>query len=410
MNIEKNIDKIREEFPLLDQWVFFNAADYNIPGEYWVKAMKDSIDYQRRGQMSDNPPFGFATHPFLTKEFFECKERAADLLHAKPKEVTNMYRIMTASNLIINEFFDWEEGDNIVFTDLEYPSIPYIFLNLRDKYGVELRRIENVDGEILMSDLEDAIDEDTKLVSINRTTCWCGFTYDVEKVCKLAHEYNAYVYDDAIQSVGAIDVNVHKDDVDFLTTGSYKWQCGPEGAGIFYIKEDLIEEFDPDFRNYLWADYGNEIPFSKPDHDNIKHWDYPLVNDANRFEQGIVTSPTLFGWNATLKFYEKLGIKNIEKRITELGGYLIERLQDIGCEILTPINEDKRHGLIKYTTGSYEKDKKSSEFFNSPPVGKKPIKVSLRSLGGVDGMRVSCHFYNTKDELDELVERQKKLM
>ncbi|MFP4051734.1 MAG: aminotransferase class V-fold PLP-dependent enzyme [Thermoplasmata archaeon] len=129
-----------------------------------------------------------------------------------------------------------------------------------------------------------------------------------------------------------------------------------------------------------------------------------MVNDANRFEQGIVTTPTLFGWNATLKFYEKLGIKNIENRITDLGGYLIERLQDIGCEILTPIDEDKRHGLIKYTTGSYQKDKESWEFFESPPIGKKPIKVSLRSLGGVDGMRVSCHFYNTKDDIDELVE------
>jgi len=61
--------------------------------------------------------------------------------------------------------------------------------------------------------------------------CWCGFTYDMRAVSDIAHEHGAYVLNDAIQSVGAIDVDVKKDDVDFLLTGSYKWQYGPEGAG-----------------------------------------------------------------------------------------------------------------------------------------------------------------------------------
>jgi selenocysteine lyase/cysteine desulfurase len=59
------------------------------------------------------------------------------------------------------------------------------------------------------------------------------------------------VLNDAIQSVGAIDVNVKKDDVDFFLTGSYKWQCGSEGTGIFYMKQELIDKFEPEFRNYM---------------------------------------------------------------------------------------------------------------------------------------------------------------
>jgi len=403
------MEKYREEFPMLNHWTFLNAADQMIPGKYWLNAMRECLNLYESARMEDDVPVGPATHPFLTPTFFECIDRASKLIHAKKNEVTNMYRVMTASNLIINDLLKWEKGDNVVFSDLDYPSIPYILLNLRKK-GVELRRIKNVNGEILLSDMEKNIDDNTKLVCINRTTPWCGFTHNVKEVCKIAHEHGALVYDDAIQAIGAIDVDVHKDDVDFLTTGSYKWQCGPEGAGIFYIKEDLIEEFDPIFRNYLWADIPTGIPFSRPDHDNVKHWDYPLVKNANRFEQGVCSTPVLFGWNATLKFYEKVGIQNIEKRVRELGEYCIQRLQEIGCKILTPMDPEKRHGLIKYTTGSDELDLKSFNRFNNPPPGEKPIKVTLRSLGGVGGIRVSCHFFNTEEDIDTLVETQKKLM
>ncbi len=409
MNLDGHIGEIRDEFPMLKHWTFFDAGDQMVPGKYWLDAMHECLSLYESGRIEDVAPVGPVTHPFLTTTFFECIDRASKLIHAKKTEVTNMYRVMTASNLIINDLLKWEKGDNVVFSDLDYPSIPYILLNLQKK-GVELRRIKNVNGEILLSDMEKNIDDNTKLVSIDRTTPWCGFTHNVKEVCRIAHEHGAFVYDDAIQAVGAIDVDVHKDNVDFLTTGSYKWQCGPEGAGIFYIREDLIEKFDPTFRNYFWADFPTGIPFALPDHDNIKHWNYPLQKNANRYEQGVCVTPILFGWNATLKLYEKMGIKNVERRVRELGSYCIERLQEIGCKILTPIEPEKRHGLIKYTTGSYESDKKSHSQFNSPPLGEKPIKVSLRSVGGVDGMRVSCHFFNTKEEIDELVERQKKLM
>lgn len=409
--VNMGMEKYRDEFPLLKHWIYLNAADLMIPGKYWLDATREAINFQESGVMEDYKG-DVATHPFLTQTFFETINRAAKLIHAKKSEVTNMYRIMTATNLVVNDLIEWEKEDNIVFTDLCYPSMPYIFKHLSRKKGVELRRIENVNGEILMSDLEEKIDDKTKLVCINRTTPFCGFTYNVKEVCKIAHEHNALVYDDSFQALGAIDIDVHKDDVDFLVSGSYKWQCGPEGAGVFYIKEELIDEFDSSFRNYLWGDRPPGTPtFGNQGHDNVKSWDYPMVKNANRFEQGIVVVPSLFGWNATLKFYEKIGIENVERRVRELGGYCIQKLQDIGCKVLTPTEPEKRHGLILYTTGSWEKDSKSfNRMHVSPPFGEKPIKVSLRSMGGIEGIRVSNHFFNTEEDIDKLIEVQKKLM
>ncbi len=407
----KDLRNIREQYPILKRWVYLNTGDQAPPGKYWMNAIKECLLFYEAGKIEDVPPYGEATHPFLTQVFFETIRKAAELIHACAEEVTNNYRIMTAANLIINDVLTWGRGDNVVFTDLDYPSIPYILLNLRRKKGVELRRVRNRGGLIPVDELERFIDDRTKLVVINHTMPWSGYTYDnVKEVSEVAHDHGAYVLDDAFQAVGAIDIDVHKLGIDFLLTGSYKWQCGPEGAGILYVRKEIIEELDPDFRNYLWADIKGRIPFESPEHDNLKHWDRPLVKNANKFEMGVNVTPILYGWEATLDFLLNIGISEIEYRVRNLGDYLISKLHEIGCKVVTPEDRRKRHGLIVYTTGNPKIDSETYRRFTAPPPNEKPIKVSLRYVGGVGGIRVSTHFFNTKEEIDYLIEKQKKIL
>ena len=138
--------------------------------------------------------------------------------------------------------------------------------------------------------------------------------------------------------------------------------------------------------------------------------DNPFVSNANKFNMGICVTPILFGWNETLKFYEKLGIDNIEKKVRGNGDYCVERLNEIGCKVLTPEDPKKRHGLIVYTTGSYDLDAKSVAFFNQEWTGQKPIKLTHRGIGGILGIRVSNHFFNSKEDIDYLIEAQKKVI
>src|SRR3972149_103523 len=126
-----------EEFPMLKHWTFFDAANAMIPGRYWLKEMRECLD------IYEAAPYGPADHPFLTTVFNECIRRAARLIHAKEGEVTNIYRVMTAANLIINDLVKWDEGDNVVFSDLDYPSIPSLLMDLSRKRGVELRRLRD---------------------------------------------------------------------------------------------------------------------------------------------------------------------------------------------------------------------------------------------------------------------------
>lgn len=412
--LEDYLDEVRAQFGMLDHWIFLNAGDQSIPGNYWLKAVRDFFDFQERGRMEDIPNQDIATHPFLMQATYEAIERSAKLIGADKKEVTLMYRPLQAANLIVNDMLDalqpWKNGDNIVFTDLTYPSFTYVIMGIRNRYGVELRQVKNVGGEILMEDLEKSIDQNTRLVIINRTTPFCGFTYDVKQVCRIAHRHGALVLDDAFQAVGAINVNVHDDDLDFLVTGSYKWQNGPEGAGIFYVKKELIEKINPSYRNYLTVQMPEGIPFGLKHHDNITSWDYPQIQTARKFSQDVVTGPSAFGWLAALKFIEKLGIENIEKRVRRLGQYAVHRLKDIGVTFTSPTDPGKIHGMFTYTTGSYETDLKSFNRFSYPPIGKRPIKVSLRNLGGIGGIRVCTHYFNTEEEIDTFVDTQAEIL
>jgi len=408
--IDEHIDEIRAEFKLLDHWIYLNAADQMIPGRYWLEAVRDFYNFVEYGRMEDMPNADVATHPFLTAACSESIERSARFINADKDEVTNIYRPAIAANLILYNMFDWQRGDNFVITDLSYPSIPYILQDLERRYGTEIRIARNVHGEILMEDLERLVDDRTRMVIVDRTTAFCGFTFDMKEVCRIAHEHGALVLDDAMQTLGAVNVDVRDDGVDMLISGAYKWLCGPEGAGLFYIKKSVMERIDARYRNYIWADIPGGIPFANRDHDTIKSWTYPPVQTANQFSQDVVAGPALFGWIATMKFYDRIGIHNVEERVRRLGTYAIESLQNIGCTITCPTDPAKRHGLITYTTGDYGKDKAFFDRCAAPDRCAKPIKMSMRTLGGVGNLRVSTHFFNTEEDIDYLVELQKKMM
>lgn len=401
--IDARIDEVRAQFELLDHWVYLNSADQTIPGRYWLRAARRFYDLVEAGRMEDTPCADLATHPFLTAAWSESIERSARFINAHPDEVTNAYRPTMIANLVFYNMLEWEPGDNVVCTDLSYPGYVYILQDIRRRYGVELRVVRHVDGAVPLELLDAAVDERTRVVVVDRTAAFSGFTFDMAEVCRLAHARGALVLDDAFQALGAIAIDVRADGVDMLMAGAYKWACGPEGAGLFYIRKELVERIDPRFRNYVWADFPGAIPFVEPGHDNVESWDYPPVRTANRFSQDTVIGPALFGWIATMKFYEQLGIANVEERVRRLGSYAIERLREVGCQIKTPEDPARRHGLVVYTTGAIERDREFFARCAAPGRCERPIKLSLRAQAGIGNLRIATHFFNTTEDIDALV-------
>jgi selenocysteine lyase/cysteine desulfurase len=413
-----NIEKVRRNFPHLDEVIYLGAAG---AGAFSLVVYDAIIEYWSRRRYAST--LGGVDHAWFSEKAVLANREAAKLIGADPDEVCHISRVVQGLNTvkdIIDYSIGWSRGDNVVITDQEYPSSGHTWLSLRKK-GVEIHKIRNVNGRILRSEMENAVDDHTKLVCINRTSVGSDATYDIMQVCEIAHPHGALVVDDAIQTVGAKVINVHKDTVDFLLSGSYKWQCGPLEAGLFYAKKEHCEKLESSYFSYINIDRGPGVdgfakfPFGARDHDPVDSYDLPPPKTAQRFDMGTTATDQIWGWHTALKYLNEFGRNNIEERLMHLGNYISDGLEDIGCTIRTPREEEdgvlnsKRHALTMYTTGSYERDQRSvAEMRNRK---QRAIQgPTLKMQGGYGGIRVSPHFYNTEEEIDAMVEWQKKIL
>jgi cysteine desulfurase/selenocysteine lyase len=391
MDIAKNIEKIRAEFPILRYTTHLNSAARG-PG---LRRVWDAVQDCWNFRMTENRG---AQTP-------DAKAEAAKLLHASPDEICYCARVTQGVNMAAS-MLEFEPGENVVVTELGYPSNVFPWLPLKEK-GVEIRRIKHKDGRIETADFEKAVDDKTRVVSFSHIEWTCGLLHDVKAITDIAHDHNAVVVDDAYQAVGAIDVDVHHDGLDFLTVGSEKWLCCPSFAGAFYIRKGLIDELEPTYRYYGKVEeaFRGGAPWSRPEHDNIADYEKPLGPTAEKFNRGCVAEDAIWGFHAALSYFNELGPENIEKRVRKLSGYLIDGLRELGVKVNTPLEPSERGGLVTYNTGKHELNVTS---YNT--LGQKGIHTALRYQQGVGGIRVSTHLFNTEEEIDRLLKVQRGLL
>lgn len=372
----ENIEKVRSQFPITKNRVFLNhAAQSPLP-----KTVADAMHKYIEESSS------FATY---AKEYEDLgKPFFAKLINAETGEIAVVENTSVGMNIAANVLHP-KPGSKIVTTDLEYPSVVYPFL--RKSLGVEVEYVKNVKGKVLLEDVERVVDDKTAAVAISHVEYANGFRHDMRAISEIAHEHGAYVIVDAIQSTGAVSVDVKRDNIDFLTASCYKWLLSPPGAGYFYVREELIQKFEPPFTG--WASVKQEI-FNTTDFWDI--WKLELSETATRFEVGSPSYISLVGAREALKLLLSVGISNIERRILGLTDHLIDSIKDMNLDLQTPEEKACRSGIVNFRV---ENPRQVAE-----ELGRKGIIVSARS----NGIRVSPHFYNTEEEIDALTDEIRK--
>jgi len=366
----EGITKLRQNFPITKNKIYLNHAAHSpLP-----KPVKDAM----QKHIEEFSEYGDST------ERDDGKANFARLVNATKDEIALVENTSMGLNIVAN-MLDYPAGANIVTTDLEYPSVVYPWK--RKKLGVTIRYVKNKQGKILLEDLEKAVDEKTVAVAISHVEYSNGFRFDLKTASEIAHKHGAYLIVDAIQSLGALPVDVEHDNVDFLTAACYKWMLGPPGIGYLYVRKDLIEKCEPPFIG--WASVKPEV------FETIDLWeihDLKLSETASRYEIGTPSRVSVDGAAAALRLLLNVGIKNIEKRILELTDCLIERLKQHNLKFQTPLEPEYRSGIVNFLIDNPKE--------RTARLGKEGIVVSARS----HGIRVSPHFYNTEEEIDRLVE------
>jgi cysteine desulfurase/selenocysteine lyase len=362
------VESYRREFPVTDTYVYLDHAGV-APLSRKVRTAVDNF-------LKDSTEGGAFHYPAWAQRIVDSRQASAALVNAEPEEIAFVRSTSHGLSLVANGL-DWQEGDNLLIYEKEFPSNIYPWLNLRGK-GVHIKTIPARQGSILLEDIEQLIDNRTRLLAISSVQFSNGFRIDLQQVGDLCRKRNVLLCVDAIQSLGIIPMDVKKYHIDFLSADAHKWLLGPEGVGIFYCRRELCQRLSPPLVG--WKSVQNEFDFDHPQ--------LHLKKNALKFEEGSLNLMGILGLNAALELLAGVGIENIKQRVLDLGDLIIQEAEKQGYAVMTPRVREERGGNITIS-GPFD------------PVAVRDSlrdkRIMVNARGG--GLRISPHFYNTEDEL-----------
>jgi selenocysteine lyase/cysteine desulfurase len=370
-----SLTKYRHLFPVTEEYAYLNHASiapYSVPV---ARAMDDFVARRHRRGWLDAPKW--------KDRLEEVRKLVAQLMAADPEEIAFTSNTSHSLNIVASGI-DWQEGDNLIGAETEFPANVYPWLNLQ-RLGVEVRLAPARDNRILVEDIAALMDKRTRLVALSFVEFATGFRNDLTTIGQLCRERGIYFCVDGIQGLGALDLNVTQSPIDFLAAGGPKWLMGPIGAGLLYCRWALIEKLVP-IRVGWW---------SVVDRDDFFRYDSPLRDDARRFEEGSVNFLGIHGLGASLELLLEVGIPRIEERGLGLTDYLIAGLQARGYHITTPIaSPQERSGIVCFNHPHHALDDLEQRLSEA--------RVVISKRG--QAIRVSPHFYNDETDIDQLLD------
>jgi selenocysteine lyase/cysteine desulfurase len=371
---------LRTEFPVTKHWAFLDhAAVAPLSGRAHAALLAYADDLVHHGVVHSSD---------WTKRINEVRGLAARLIHADPQDVAFVKNTSEGIDFVA-EGFPWKTGDNIVTAAEEYPANIYPWLNLASK-GVEARQIASRNGRIHIDDLVAALDTRTRLVSLSAVEFASGFRNDLDRIGGLCRERGIYFFVDAIQSLGVLPLDVQASPIDFLSADGHKWLLGPEGAGIFYIRRELVDLLHP--ISIGWHSVVGAWDFARID--------FQLKPNAGRWESGSMNVGGISALGASLGLLLEIGVGAIEKRVLELTDHLCERARQAGLGVFSSRQAGEASSIVSLIA--------------PPNVAPRDIVRRCREAGVVINqragrLRLSPHAYNTVEEIDRALDVIKSL-
>ncbi len=320
---------VRSQFPVVEKQICLNNARWHPMSLGARRAAEEYYDYKAEGS-GLSPDRGSSVQE-------ETKNLFAKLINAKPAEISFVPSTTVGENLVASGLGLPQSGGNVVTDALHFEGSLYQYGEMA-KQGLDVRVIRPTeDWRIDLGDLEKVIDKNTRLVALSLVSMINGFQPDLKAVCDLAHAHGAHVYADVIQAAGAIPIDVRASGIDFCACSAYKWLMGDMGIGFLYVREDLldggIKRSQYGFRQLTDLAY-HVFPYDPP---GSQVMDWTAGTDAGaHFEVGTVANATLACLTHSLKFFEQVGVANIQAYRQPMIDRLQKELPGLGFEPMTP--------------------------------------------------------------------------
>ena len=393
-----NIDNIKKEFPIFDNKVQNNDLVY-----------LDSANSSQKPQKVINRIYDFYTKEFsnvgrsvhylavAATNFYEnTRTSVQKYINAESAdEIVFTKGATEAINLVANTFGQkfLKEGDEVLLTELEHHSnyVPWHFLRKAKNIKINFAEI-NDEGQITIESIEKKITKKTKIIALTHLSNVTGEILPIKEITSLAHSKGIPVLIDGCQGAPHLKLDMQDIDCDFYAISCHK-MYGPTGLGVLYAKRKWLEELPP------YQGGGGMI--NEVNKEGITYGELP-----NKYEAGTMATAQVIAFSESIKFMEKIGIKNIEKHENEIIKYGEEILRKNNSVKLIG-NPKNRGGVLSFNIdGIHPHDIATvlDEDGVAIRAGHHCCQILHKKLNLTASARASVGIYNTKEDFEKLNE------
>ncbi len=371
----------RDLFPILDKKIHLNTCS---AAALSIRVKQAGIDF-----LNDWDEYAGVSWVMENKwndQVEAARNNFAKIIGAKSENVAYMFGNSTAISSIMASI-NFSDGDEIIFNDLDFPSLPTNIMSRSDHGGINYRVVEAKDGlTVNPDDYREIITDKTRLITACEVVSNTGFRINTQEMIELSHERDIPIFLDTYQSTGTIPMDVKQNDVDFMASGNLKYLLGGFGISFMYVRDDWIDKLRPGSIGWM----GVDNPFADL-YDKLRT-KLHRPSTATKFQYGTPYPNGAYTANAGMKHILEIGVDKIYDNNMRLTQEIIDRSLDLGYELSTPVNKESRGSIVNIKVD------------NSIEKVSKMQKAGFILDARAGGIRVSPHFYNNSEDVDQLFE------
>jgi len=358
-------ERYADQFPVRQHLVYLNHAAVAPLSKPAADAMKHLAD--------DCHQYGSLHYDQWMAAYAGLRNAAARLINSRPSEIA-LVKNTSEGIATVAMGLDWKPGDRMIGFREEFPANYYPWKRLEQK-GVSVEWLSVADP---LERVEEAC-RGAKLLAISFVQFLSGYRAPIQAIGEICHRNNCIFLVDAIQGLGAFPIDVRESKIGALAADGHKWLLGPEGCGILYVNEELLDRIEP--VEFGWTNVAGYADYSSRD--------MGLRSDAGRYECGTLNTIGCCGLKATIEFLLEVDPRIIGPHVQNLGDRIARGVEGLGYEVLGTRTPETGAGIVSF--------RKSGAIVRLL----RAANISTAPRGG--WVRTSPHFYISPADIDALL-------
>ncbi len=387
----------RDDFAMLDNQIIYfdNGATTLKPKCVVDEVINYYTKYTANAHRGD-----YDISQIVDTKYEQVRDKVKDFIHAQRRDEIIFTKGTTESlNTIVFGFMNvyLEKGDEVLITKSEHASNVLPWLELATRKGVVIKYIPlNQNHEVTIDNILSVLTNKTKVISIAHVTNVVGDIRPIHEIGKLCREHNILFVVDAAQSIGHIPIDVVQDNISFLGFSAHK-MLGPTGIGVLYGQYELLNKVVP-------IEYGGGMNSYFESSGELEYKNLP-----ERLEAGTQNIAGVLGMGSAIDYLQTVGLDKIHKYELELKKYAVSKLKTVPN--IRIYNENSNSGIVVFNINKiFSQD--LAIFLNHFGIcvraGNHCAKIVKEEINVSNTCRASFYLYNTKEEIDKLVEALNK--